>query len=151
MDQARCESPNGGRHSALRLVVLTPAQIVAPRPAERAPGAVRRRPPTTATALLYALLKLVGYGPSPSFSANLPGLTWAGPGECECCGAYISDQQRCGQCGSTFRLSRPRIPFSQYLPAQRPRFLSSTAARVVRGLRWNALDEIEKANSKASL
>lgn len=122
MDQARLESPNVGPRSAPRLVVLTPAaQIVAPLPAERAPGAVRRRPPTTATALLYALLKLVGYGPPPSF-VQLPGLTWTGPGECECCGAYVSEPQRCGECGSTFRLSRPKVPFSQYLPAQRPRF-----------------------------
>jgi hypothetical protein len=133
MDQARRELPSVGRHSPVRLVVLTPAaQIAAPRPADRAPGAVRRRPPTTA--LLYALLKLVGYGP-PTACVPLPGWTWAGPGECECCGAYIPELQLCGQCGSISRLPRPGVPFSQHPPAQRPRFLSSTTARVVQALR----------------
>lgn len=131
MDQARRELPNVGRHSNARLVVLTPAaQIAAPRPADRSPDAVRRRPSTTA--LVYALVKLVG--PPTSF-VRLPVWTWAGPGECECCGAYIPELQRCGQCGSTSRLPRPRVPFSQHPPAQRPRFLSSTVARVGQVLR----------------
>src|SRR5271170_5321531 len=99
MDQARRESPNGGLHSALRLVVLTPAQIVAPRPAERAPGAVRRRPPTTATALLYALLKLVGYGPPPSFG-QLPGLTWLAQGSASAAAPTSRNSNAAGSVGA---------------------------------------------------
>jgi hypothetical protein len=53
------------------------------------------------------------YPPSTSF-VPLPRWTWAGPEECECCGAYIPKLQRCGQCGST---STPRTIFPPHLCA----------------------------------
>src|ERR1700730_16507644 len=112
MDQARRELSNVGRHSPVRLVVLTPAaQIAGPQPPKRAVGAVTRG--SSATALLYALLRLTAFRhPPPTSFVPLPRRTWAGPGECECCGAYIPKLQRCGQYGSTSRLPRPRVPFS---------------------------------------
>jgi hypothetical protein len=113
MDQAtRRDLHKAGRHSPLRLVVLThAAEIAAPQTPERASGTDGGKAP--GTALLSALLQLVGYGAPRSF-VPAPAWTWSGPGECECCGAYLPELHRCGQCGSTSRLPRPKVPFAQY-------------------------------------
>ena len=62
MDQAtRRDLHKAGRHSPLRLVVLThAAEIAAPQTPERASGTDGGKAP--GTALLSALLQLVGYG-----------------------------------------------------------------------------------------
>ncbi len=125
------ESPLISHDSATCLVILRPEQIVTAPPEERA-----RTPIKTAwqRTLLYAVLKLAPNGMVTSF-LPLPGWTWSGPGECACCGTYIREMQRCGQCGSTARLARPGVPFSQRPLVQRPRLLSSIVSLVMRAMR----------------